>query len=231
MRFLAVVRRCVSQDPDLVHGPLHALFTVDEETTMAGAEFLGGPPFLPGGEAVLVNVDSEMEDAVCVGCVGGAESQIIMELEREAEAPAAADNCQLFRVALSGLLGGHSGVDIHLQRANGIKIFAEVLRAGLDQARGARVLSFSGGNAPNAIPSYASAEVYLPAAETDRFREALQKGLGVQERIHVSQSAPDALEEKEDAPGEKKEIPERGEIRNSFKVEVLPVTAEREGGR
>ena len=101
----------VAEANDLVHGPLELLFTIDEETGLTGATELDAR-MLAGRQ--LINLDSEEEGTLTVGCAGGAGSRITLPLEREAPVPGAT----AWEITVAGLKGGHSGVDIHLQRGN-----------------------------------------------------------------------------------------------------------------
>ncbi|HSM09464.1 MAG TPA: aminoacyl-histidine dipeptidase [Gemmatimonadota bacterium] len=137
---------------DVAHGPLELLFTVDEETGLSGARALSNE-LLDG--RLLINLDSEEEGTVTIGCAGGGDSTLHLRI-REASAP---DGVAL-TVSVAGLKGGHSGVDIHLQRGNAIRVLVRALRAAAD-ATGLRVAAISGGNARNAIPREASAMLFL----------------------------------------------------------------------
>jgi dipeptidase D len=138
--------QAIAEDPDAVHGPLELLMTVDEEVGMSGALQLD-PALISG--TVLLNLDSEEDASLTVGCAGGADTLVTFRGER---APA---DGQALRVSVGGCLGGHSGGDIALGRANAIKLLASVLR----DVPGLRVAAFDGGNARNAIPRDAAALV------------------------------------------------------------------------
>jgi di/tripeptidase len=118
----------VLDSDDLVHGPLELLFTVDEETGLTGALDLD-PVALDLKGRLLLNLDSEEEDTVTVGCAGGSTSLLTMPVEN---APAPHGTVSL-DVKLSGLKGGHSGMEIHLQRGNASKLLARVLFAAVQQ--------------------------------------------------------------------------------------------------
>ncbi len=142
-------------DPDVKHGPLELLLTSDEEMGMTGANALT-PDSIKG--KLLINLDSEEDDAIYIGCAGGADVTLTWDLNRE---PVGSDLTPL-RVALSGLRGGHSGGDIHLNRGNAIKLLAQVLSAA--PADGLRLVSIVGGSKRNAIPREATAELFATAA-------------------------------------------------------------------
>jgi dipeptidase D len=155
----------VMESNDLVHGPLELLFTIDEETGLTGATNLDGR-ILTGKR--LLNMDSEEEGALCVGCAGGADTDLLMAIET---APVPEGSVAL-SVVLSGLKGGHSGVDIHLQRANAIRLLGRFL------TRAARVVdvrlaAFAGGSAHNAVPREAQAVALVSGANRAAFEAAV----------------------------------------------------------
>ena len=150
----------VSLDKDQPHPPLELLFTVDEETGLTGAVALQ-PGFLKG--KTLLNVDSEDEGVFTVGCAGGKDSNMTLTLDTEA-VPA---GFKPFTLVAGGMSGGHSGVDIHEQRANGIQVLARGLND-IFKATGLRLVSLTGGTAHNAIPRDAEAVVMLPGDAADR---------------------------------------------------------------
>ncbi|GAB4304276.1 MAG: aminoacyl-histidine dipeptidase [Myxococcota bacterium] len=138
----------VAAEKDAVHGPLEILLTVDEETGMTGAFNI--EPSLVNGR-MLINLDSEEMGAIYVGCAGGSSADVHLDVEwsdvRERETAV--------KVTIEGLLGGHSGTDIHLGRGNAIKFLARMLKAG--EKLGLRLVSLEGGNKHNAIPREAQA--------------------------------------------------------------------------
>ena len=144
---------------DLVHGPLEFLFTIDEETGLTGAAGLD-PRLLTGLQ--LINLDSEDEGALTVGCAGGSDTRLVLDIETGSPPPAATAHT----VKLFGLHGGHSGVDIHLQRGNAVQLLARMLRA----AKGpGSVSNIEGGDKHNAIPREAWATLVLPDGAADDF--------------------------------------------------------------
>ncbi len=149
-------------DPDVTHGPLEILLTSDEEMGMTGANALK-PGFISG--KMLINLDSEEDDALYIGCAGGADVTLAWNL---ATSPGEARFTPL-RVSVAGLRGGHSGCDIHLNRGNAIKLLAQVLAAA--PRDGVRLVSIVGGSKRNAIPREANAEVLA----TDAARTALEE--------------------------------------------------------
>ncbi|HBN61726.1 MAG TPA: cytosol nonspecific dipeptidase, partial [Halomonas sp.] len=148
----------VLEDPELTHGPLEALFTLEEETSMGGALNLA-ENWLEG--SLLLNLDSEDRGEVYIGCAGGADVVV------DAQLPSAAlqEGEQLLSLSLTGLKGGHSGMDIHKPLGNANRLLVRVLWA--LEAFGARLVSYQGGTLRNAIPREAFAQVALPADDMD----------------------------------------------------------------
>ncbi len=153
----------VLEATDLVHGPVEALFTSDEETGMTGANGLKAG--ILNGD-ILINMDSEDEGELYVGCAGGEDANIEFDYE-EVAVPA---GVKAFKIAITGLKGGHSGMDIILGRGNANKLmFRLVQKAGEDL--GLRLASVDGGSLRNAIPREAFAVVTVPAENADKFVE------------------------------------------------------------
>ena len=145
----------VIADNTLQHGPLEALFTVDEEVGMDGANGLQ-PDFVKG--SILLNCDSEEEGKLFVGCAGGADLNITFQYKKGAPL---IDGDVAIRLFLSGLKGGHSGVDIHLGRANANKLMFRFLKE-VVRDYGARLAFIDGGSLRNVIPREAEAIITLP---------------------------------------------------------------------
>lgn len=142
-------------DKNVVHPPLEALFTVDEETGMYGAFALEGG-VLQG--KTLLNLDSESEGELYVGCAGGVDTTATFDF-----APVDTDPEDIaLRVSLRGCKGGHSGCDIHMQRANAIKLLFRFLKDAVANYE-ARLAYVEGGSLRNAIPREASAVITIPA--------------------------------------------------------------------
>jgi dipeptidase D len=133
------------EDVTLRHGPLELLFTVDEETGLTGAFGLDTES-LGLRSRHLLNVDSEDIGIITIGSAGGGG----VEYHRTANLKEPEDDMVFFELEVSGLLGGHSGVDIHLHRANANKLIARMLSALPDSASPV-VVSWSGGTKHNAI--------------------------------------------------------------------------------
>ncbi len=151
----------VLQADNIEHGPVEALFTVDEETGLTGAENLK-PGILKGD--ILLNLDGEDEGQLYVGCAGGIFTNAVFEYSLQ-DIP---DHFVAFKVNVSGLKGGHSGVDIHLLRANAIKVLNRLL-INANEHLGLLVAEIDGGSVANAIPRGASAIVVVPDEEAGTF--------------------------------------------------------------
>jgi dipeptidase D len=150
---------------DVAHGPLEFLFTVDEETGLTGASNLDGR-LLTGRR--LLNLDSEEEGALYVGCAGGADSTITLAVDT-GPAP---DTAAALDLTLHGLKGGHSGIDIILQRGNAVQLLARMLYA-TNQQVPLRLARIEGGNKHNAIPREAVATVVVSEADRGRVKDLL----------------------------------------------------------
>ena len=150
-------------DPEAEHGPLEALFTVDEETGLTGA-FELGEGMLTG--KYLINLDSEDEGEIFIGCAGGIDTIATFRYTTEA----APKNYSFFRVDVSDLAGGHSGDDIDKGRVNSNKTVARLLWDGM-QSYELRLSYFDGGNLRNAIPREAYAIFGVPTRLRDEFRK------------------------------------------------------------
>jgi len=157
----------VLEAKDLVHGQIEALFTVDEETGMTGA--FGLKPGLFTGE-ILMNLDTEEEGDLCVGCAGGTNANMKFKYTEEAT-PA---GMEAFKVNVTGLKGGHSGVDISLERANSNKILNRVLWFA-HKNFGLRLSSIEGGTLRNAIPRESFAVVIIPKDKVAAFKKYVQE--------------------------------------------------------
>lgn len=150
-------------DPEAEHGPLEALFTVDEETGLTGA-FELGEGMLTG--KYLINLDSEDEGEIFIGCAGGIDTIATFRYTTAA----APKNYSFFRVDVSDLAGGHSGDDIDKGRVNSNKTVARLLWDGM-QSYKLRLSYFDGGNLRNAIPREAYAIFGVPTRLRDEFRK------------------------------------------------------------
>ena len=153
----------VLETRELVHGPVEALFTIDEETGMTGA-FALKPGQLTGD--ILLNLDSEDEGELYVGCAGGIDANIVFEYNKEA----VPSGYVPYRITVSGLKGGHSGLEINLGRGNSnLVLFRLIFKAA--ETAGLRLCEAEGGNMRNAIPREASAIVIVPENKEKQFLE------------------------------------------------------------
>ena len=140
--------------------PLECLFTVDEETGLTGAFALNGN-IIKG--RTMLNLDTEDWGEICIGCAGGGDSSIDLIVDYQ-DAPT---DFLSFQLSIEGLMGGHSGVDIHEERGNAIVFLASILDA-LQDSIDCRVVSLEGGDKHNAIPREAFATVVVsPEAVSD----------------------------------------------------------------
>jgi dipeptidase D len=151
------------EDHELQHGPLEALFTVDEETGLTGA-FNMDVNMLTG--RIMLNLDSEELGSIFVGCSGGGDSVITLPI-KTVSLPKGFEAVEL---KVGGLRGGHSGVDVHEQRANAIKVLGRVLNAGLALGK-VYIADIKGGNLRNAIPR----EAFAVVAVSSKAREDVVK--------------------------------------------------------
>ncbi|MCL4550034.1 MAG: aminoacyl-histidine dipeptidase [Bacteroidetes bacterium] len=134
----------VMESKNIEHGPVEALFTLDEETGLFGAQSLK-PGFVKA--KILLNLDSEEDGALYIGCAGGQNTYVKFKFTQN-DVPA---NSVAFEIKVAGLKGGHSGLDINTGRGNAIKIMSRLLHA-LNYKFGIRLASINGGSKHNAIP-------------------------------------------------------------------------------
>lgn len=147
---------------DVPHGPLEVLVTIDEEAGMSGAFGLEAG-WLDGD--ILINTDSEQEGEVYMGCAGGIDGSATFTLETMA----VPEGYESFNLSISGLKGGHSGVDIHTGRANANKLLVRFL---LEAARqfNIQLTELNGGSLRNAIPREANASFVIEASKVDALK-------------------------------------------------------------
>ena len=143
----------VAESPDVKHGPIEILVTYDEETGMTGAQALK-PGVLKGD--ILINLDSETDGELSVGCAGGLDATASARYARKREPRRAL----CYSLAVKGCQGGHSGMDIILCRANANRLIARVLLPLLERC-GVKLIDLEGGTLRNAIPREAFATVYV----------------------------------------------------------------------
>ncbi|WP_181303995.1 aminoacyl-histidine dipeptidase [Rufibacter sp. XAAS-G3-1] len=152
---------------DIAHPPLELLFTIDEETGMTGAMGLKGG-LLKG--SILLNLDTEDDRELTIGCAGGVDVTAAGSYSEE-NIPF---DFAAYRLSITGLTGGHSGMDIHRGRANANKLMNRILYQAADKFN-ARVHSIDGGSLRNAIPRESFAEIAVPEARADVFEQFLLK--------------------------------------------------------
>jgi dipeptidase D len=169
-------------DPDVEHGPLEALFTIDEETGMTGANNLA-KGVLKG--EIMINMDSEDEGELYVGCAGGIDVGASRNygLERTPEGTAA------YKIVIKGLRGGHSGVDVALDRGNANKLMFRFFQQA-EHDFGMRIASYIGGDLRNAIPREAFGTVVVPAIKKEEF-EKFVSGYDIIYKTEFKESDPD----------------------------------------
>ena len=151
---------------DIKHGPLEVLLTIDEEAGMTGAFGLEAG-YLDA--EILINTDSEQEGEIYMGCAGGVDAQISVPMSWQAPEQSNAS----FSLTMSGLKGGHSGVNIHLGRGNANKLLARFLFKYSDELA-LELVSFSGGSLRNAIPREANVQFMLPVENIDALKQAIE---------------------------------------------------------
>lgn len=155
----------VFADNTLEHGPIEALVTVTEETGMFGA--FGLEAGILKGE-ILLNLDSEDAEELCVGCAGGIDVNAVINY-RNVAAP---KGYAAFFVNVSGLKGGHSGIQINCQRANSNKVFFRLLR---ELPMPWELANVNGGGLRNAIPRECVGTVLVPEAKKAAFKKYVAK--------------------------------------------------------
>lgn len=151
----------VMESKAIKHGPMEFVFTVEEETTLGGAgAFKAG--VLKAN--YLINLDNEEKGTLCIGCAGGLNTYVRRKVALQPAGAGAA-----YRIKVSGLKGGHSGVDIHLGRGNAVRILGGTLQLVLEQLP-VEVADLKGGSAHNAIPREAFATVVTDAANAAKLK-------------------------------------------------------------
>jgi dipeptidase D len=155
------------EDDSLVHPPLEILCTVDEETGMTGAMGLK-PGFLKG--KILLNLDTEEEDALYIGCAGGKHTEMYRKIEWQKADP----TLHTVLLKIKGLRGGHSGMNIIDQYGNALKLLSRVL-FNLDKNHNFNLVEIHGGSAHNAIPREAEAILLLNDAGYDELAKSAKE--------------------------------------------------------
>lgn len=151
-------------DPDCKHGPIEAIFTVSEETGLTGAFNVEQKHI---NSRLMINLDSEEEGVLYIGCAGGIEVRSFLPVTWSKVDPSG----KAFLLTANGMLGGHSGAEIHQQRANAIKVVARVLH----QAPNFQVFKAEGGTKRNVIPSICMASVVVKAEDEPALRALVEK--------------------------------------------------------
>jgi dipeptidase D len=154
----------VMDSENVAHGPLEFLFTIDEESGLTGAaEFPGGLLH----SHYFLNLDGEEEGTLCIGCAGGLNTVARRHVARQA-----AGSGEAWRIKVSGLQGGHSGVDIHRGRGNALRILGQALQALMGKMPLA-IAAINGGSKRNAIPREASAIVVCDGARSQELKDVV----------------------------------------------------------
>ena len=178
------------------HGPVEVLLTATEETGMDGAMGLKGG-ILKGD--ILLNTDTEDEGTFSIGCAGGIDVVATFKNKMSKKLP---KNSTAFHLKVTGLKGGHSGVDIHLGRGNANKIFFRILKEAKEKL-GVRLADIKGGSLRNAIPREAFGLVLVKSKETEKL-ETLVAELANTIKVELENVEPDLSIELETA-----ELPKR----------------------
>ncbi len=160
------ITMAIFEADDIPHPALEALFTIDEETGMTGA--FGLKPGILDGD-ILINLDSEDEGAICIGCAGGTDANVEFLYDKQPVPEAT----QQYKINIKGLKGGHSGMDIVLQRGNAAKLlFRFLFNANKDLNIG--LSRFVAGNMRNAIPREGYAFVTVAQDDVAKFEEMVK---------------------------------------------------------
>jgi len=170
--------------------PLQLLFTIDEEAGMSGAFGLD-PVALGITGKMLINIDTEDDDEITIGAAGGRDVEIQWQGEWE---PVINPAC--FSIALQGLKGGHSGIEINQGRANAIRTLSRALRR-LTDSMDLRLLKISGGSRRNAIPDFCTATVVFDAAKLPAAKNILQTCNDQWNQLYAGRDNPIAIELKQ----------------------------------
>ena len=164
----AAAMMAILESDDIAHPTIEALFTVNEEDGMAGAAALSTD--LLSGE-ILFNLDSEDDEMLCVGCAGGVYTDVTFHY-KTIEPPI---NSCAFRISISGLIGGHSGFDIHRGRANAVKIVSRIIWRVQKKIK-INIASLEAGSAAhNAIAREAFAIIVISRVDEEKFRNVIDQ--------------------------------------------------------
>lgn len=163
---IAVVYALAVLDSDEIkHPPIEAVFTVDEEIGLLGAEFIDVSD-LKGKK--LLNMDSENEGIFTVSCAGGATVECLLSFNTEPI------NAKVIEIRIDGFSGGHSGSEIHKQRANANCIMGRIL-LNVFQNAGMRIIAINGGEKDNAIPKFCEAAIAVNPEVVDKVKDIIEK--------------------------------------------------------
>ena len=183
----------VMESNDIAHGPLEFVFTIDEETGLTGASAF------PGGllkSKYFLNLDNEENGTLCIGCSGGIKTTVRRKVGLR---PAGAGSA--WRIKVSGLKGGHSGVDIHQGRGNSLRIIGGVLQVLLDRLP-IEIAEINGGSAQNAIPREAVALLLLDPSRGSELKSLVSTAeVGYQADLGGFDSGLQITVEKAERPG------------------------------
>ena len=157
----------VLESKDISHPKIEALFTIDEETGMTGALNLSNS-ILTGN--ILLNLDTEEDDEICIGCAGGVD----ITMHREYKLVDPCEDEVFVRVLLNGLTGGHSGAEIHKGLGNSNKILFEIID-GINTIFQIKIVDINGGGLRNAIPRESSLTLSFSKSHLDEFNDYIKK--------------------------------------------------------
>ncbi len=188
----AAAAMTVLASKDMEHGPVEALFTIDEETGMTGAFGLKGG--LLDGD-FLLNLDSEDEGELYIGCAGGVDTTAYFDYTLT-DVPAGHEAC---KISVTGLKGGHSGMDIVLKRGNANKILNCVLKEAKEDFN-LLLSSIDGGSLRNAIPREAFATVVIPEGKLEDLKSIAAKYADKYKKEKSDEIAVNVVVEKADMP-------------------------------
>lgn len=157
----------LAEDSSIRRPPMELLFTVDEESGLNGVKAMA-PNFFDG--RILINLDSEDEGVFTIGCAGGSDTSVQLDLQTEPLPP----DISAFKLIIGGLRGGHSGIDIHKHRGNANRILARTL-ARLRQVSGCRLATLRGGTRHNAIARDAEAVIVADRSDKGPIEDAVKE--------------------------------------------------------
>ena len=157
----------ILESTDIPHPPIEALFTIDEETGMTGAQGLKSN-ILTG--KILLNLDSENDQELTIGCAGGIDIKTSGEYQEETTQ----NGTDGYKISITGLNGGHSGIQIHLGRGNANKLMNRILFTATAE-HDLRIASIDGGGLRNAIPRESFATVTVPNNNKENFKSYISK--------------------------------------------------------